>query len=124
MMTLRSIYPVLVLSVLSVLSACATRPDSTKWRSCDDGTFCPAGTTCSSDNTCMPLEGCGDDGVGCPPTKPFCGDCSITGDEECDDGNQNDGDGCDSNCRRTPGMLVDGEGTSCPGKGRTPSAPL
>ena len=29
---------------------------------------------------------------------PFCGDAFVDGDEECDDGNDQDGDGCSSAC--------------------------
>ncbi len=40
------------------------------------------------------------DGVGdaCPP--PVCGDSKVEGAEECDDGGQKDGDGCDKNCKK------------------------
>jgi PGF-pre-PGF domain-containing protein len=32
--------------------------------------------------------------------QPHCGDGTIRGNEECDDGNTNSGDGCDVNCRK------------------------
>ena len=35
------------------------------------------------------------------PTVTRCGDGAVQGTEECDDGNQIDGDGCDTNCTRT-----------------------
>lgn len=31
-----------------------------------------------------------------------CGDSNVTGDEECDDGNNVDGDGCEADCTNTP----------------------
>jgi cysteine-rich repeat protein len=30
---------------------------------------------------------------------PACGDATVFGSEQCDDGNQIDGDGCDRNCQ-------------------------
>ena len=35
-------------------------------------------------------------------TDPVCGNGVMEGTEECDDGNQDDGDGCESNCTNTP----------------------
>ena len=35
----------------------------------------------------------------------YCGDGQITHEEQCDDGNQNDGDGCSSTCRVEPGYF-------------------
>lgn len=29
-----------------------------------------------------------------------CGNGNVQGSEQCDDGNNNDGDGCDSNCQK------------------------
>ena len=41
-----------------------------------------------------------------PPPKSFCGDNVVNPEvpfnEECDDGNNVDGDGCDSSCRNEP----------------------
>ena len=42
-----------------------------------------------------------------------CGNGAVEGDEECDDGNLDDDDGCDSNCTNTAcgnGIVTDGEG--------------
>lgn len=54
---------------------------------------------------------------------PSCGDGTVTGNEQCDDGNIIDGDGCDSNCTHTgcgngvvtPGEACDtgGESVAC-----------
>ncbi len=43
---------------------------------------------------------------------PRCGNTVVETGEECEDGNRNDGDGCDSNCARScgNGILNDGEG--------------
>jgi cysteine-rich repeat protein len=46
-----------------------------------------------------------------------CGDqVVVSGDEECDDGNELDGDGCDARCRREP--ATSGNGTSLGSAGR------
>lgn len=39
---------------------------------------------------------------------PLCGDWKLVGSESCDDGNINDGDGCDSNCEVEIGMYCEG----------------
>jgi cysteine-rich repeat protein len=58
------------------------------------------------------------------PLPVSCGDSAVAGAEECDDGNATDGDGCDSNCKKSAcgngirtdieacddGNLVDGDG--------------
>jgi cysteine-rich repeat protein len=36
--------------------------------------------------------------IECSTGSSFCGDEDVTGEEECDDGNQDDGDGCSSDC--------------------------
>ncbi len=35
----------------------------------------------------------------CGPSAPLCGDNTLNGDEECDDGNAQDGDGCSGKCQ-------------------------
>jgi cysteine-rich repeat protein len=50
--------------------------------------------------------------IGVTSVGEVCGNSVIEGIEECDDGNQTDGDGCDSNCTETTcgnGALSDGE---------------
>ncbi len=44
--------------------------------------------------------------TGIPPAAS-CGDGVLGGLEQCDDHNQTSNDGCDSNCRPTPGWVVD-----------------
>ncbi len=81
---------------------------------CDDGNS-NDGDGCESDCTLSPTCGDGEvnqSGETCdPPGEPlglpnecrddctFCGDGSVDRDEECDDGNNDDGDGCSSECR-------------------------
>ncbi|MBK9261174.1 MAG: DUF4215 domain-containing protein [Polyangiaceae bacterium] len=66
--------------------------------------FCTAGTPMSMPTgfgaPCMEGNGelCDGNGVCVPST---CGDAAISGAEVCDDGNTDDGDGCDSNCTPT-----------------------
>jgi cysteine-rich repeat protein len=44
---------------------------------------------------------------------PTCGDSDIEGNEECDDGATNPGDGCDSSCEIERGWTCDGEPSVC-----------
>lgn len=48
--------------------------------------------------------------LGCP--KPFCGNGQLEADEECDDGNNFDGDGCQANCL----LPACGDGVQDPGE--------
>ena len=50
------------------------------------GGFCPTGTAC------------GPDGVEAPTCLAICGDGIVLGDEQCDDGATEPGDGCDPGC--------------------------
>jgi len=43
-------------------------------------------------------ENCGE----APPSEPVCGNRAVEAGEDCDDGNQRDGDGCSSSCRTEP----------------------
>lgn len=52
------------------------------------------------DSTCTPDQDGGD----------VCGDGMQTGEEECDDGNLEAGDGCDAQCREEPAQAVCGDG--------------
>ena len=70
-----------------------------------------AGTTCQngSDAGVAPDAGspadAGADDAGTPVDSgpaAICGDGEVTGDEACDDGNDVDGDGCESDCTLTP----------------------
>ncbi len=57
----------------------------------NDDCGCPEGEVCQSDGSC---------------SSPDCGDGKREGNEECDDGNNVNGDGCSSDCR---------DETDCPG---------
>ncbi|MFP2929023.1 LamG-like jellyroll fold domain-containing protein [Pyxidicoccus sp. 3LG] len=48
-----------------------------------------------------------------PPVCVFCGDGEVEGTEECDDANQQSGDGCNSVCEVEPGYTCAGEPTVC-----------
>ncbi len=47
------------------------------------------------------------------PIPPGCGDGSLAGDEECDDGNTTSGDGCSLACRRETGFICPTPGAAC-----------
>ncbi len=73
----------IAMTVVAVLSgACFF---NTNTASCEtSGLRCPPGWACTADQ-----DACTQDG---------CGDGLVTGEEVCDDGNQQDGDGCSANC--------------------------
>jgi cysteine-rich repeat protein len=62
-----------------------------------DGTGCSK--TCTKEPTCRDKDG---HNIACTPT---CGDGNLDPGEECDDGNQNDRDGCSSKCKPEQGFL-------------------
>jgi cysteine-rich repeat protein len=79
---------------------------------CDDGDVCTLSDVCTDDfcgssdlqdcndgNTCT-QDQC-DAAAGCqyPSIPNCCGNGQIEGNEQCDDGNQNDGDGCSAQCQ-------------------------
>ena len=47
------------------------------------------------------------------PVRLNCGDGNLDDDEECDDGNKNNGDGCTSNCSREAGWRCEHPGDEC-----------
>ena len=61
---------------------------------------------------------CGDDGGSNNPPGS-CGDGSITGSEQCDDGNTTNGDGCSAQCQSESGGGVCGDMTVDVNKGET-----
>jgi len=81
--------------------------------SCDDGNMCTQNDSCE-EGICQPGDAlqCPDDGDACtqelcdpnqgclhPPIVPCCGNGQVEQGEECDDGNTQNNDGCDSNCQ-------------------------
>jgi len=62
---------------------------------------------------CDPMQ----NGSACNPSTPTplgCGDGMLSDDEACDDGNKNDGDGCQANCLATqPGFSCSPPGKPC-----------
>ncbi|MFH1529980.1 MAG: hypothetical protein ABIK09_04490 [Pseudomonadota bacterium] len=79
---------------------------------CDDDDACTNGDTCSSGScqpgaavTCTDGDPCTTDSCdpasGCvyTPITPCCGNDVVEAGEECDDGNQTPGDGCDGSCQ-------------------------
>lgn len=85
---------------------------------CDDGMFCNGGETCAAGACvmgtapCDASESCDEDTDAC---APLCGDGALLEAEECDDGNDADGDGCDASCMIEGGFTcdVDVEPTVC-----------
>ncbi len=77
----------------------------------DNGLFFGDGTGCSKSCTAEPK--CRDDaGKALESCKTSCGDANIDPDEKCDDGNQNDGDGCSHECEVEDGFACkDSDGT-------------
>ena len=84
--------------------------------SCDLGeTFCDqdnqavtegpfTSPTCNDglDNDCDELTDGNDPECIAPDPEPFCGDGNLDAGEQCDDGNNVDGDGCEGDCTLTP----------------------
>src|SRR5699024_3278302 len=63
-----------------------------------------------------------EDGWACPTDNvpciaAECGDGFLAGNEECDDGNTNNGDGCSSDCKVEPQPEDSGDGWVCPTPG-------
>ena len=59
---------------------------------------------------CMMFYGCGDDSSG-EDTVKACGNSQVEGDETCDDGNTESGDGCSADCLNVE------DGYTCPKEG-------
>jgi cysteine-rich repeat protein len=87
----------------------ACRSDCT-WNTCGDGVSCNVqtpGSACGSDGPTM-LEACDDGGetdkCNADCQAVVCGDRypNLSAGEECDDGNDVAGDGCEPDCTRTP----------------------
>ncbi len=90
---------------------------------CDDGNICTENDRCANgqcqagpaiscedndkctQNTCEPDSGCV-----YPAIVPCCGNGVKEGGEECDDGNENDGDTCKNNCTAAPLNYTNGMG--------------
>ncbi|MEC9071896.1 MAG: hypothetical protein VX938_05925, partial [Myxococcota bacterium] len=66
--------------------------------SCFNGVCGSELLTCEDDNPCTD-DDC-DENIGCVfnPVAPCCGNGAVEGGENCDDGNFNDGDGCNNDC--------------------------
>lgn len=91
---------------------------------CDPGSFtdatgqeacqlCPAGSFAQNEgsNQCTPCQDGYTSEPGSPSCSPACGDGKILGDEDCDDGNAQSGDGCNADCSAIE------DGWRCPGAG-------
>ncbi|MEM6274084.1 MAG: myxococcus cysteine-rich repeat containing protein [Myxococcota bacterium] len=55
------------------------------------------------------LVGCGDDDSSEPASAATCGNAEREGQESCDDGNPNSGDGCSASCAVEPGFMCIGD---------------
>lgn len=87
----RSLRPSLLgaFTLLSALALLAPGCLTTGAVQCGDEGFCPPGTVCTEEQdppVCVPERGCGN------------GEIDDTAGEVCDDGNVQDGDGCNSTC--------------------------
>lgn len=79
-------------------------------RRCNNGVLCDGVEKCGPDHRCLPAEApladgviCGEQdkckGGVCVPADAECGDSLRVPPEECDDGNDVNGDGCNDDCR-------------------------
>jgi cysteine-rich repeat protein len=86
-------------------------------RYCDGAAWRNLADTCGNgilDATEQCDDGNNTDGDGCSATcQTVCGDGKLLGKEECDDGNTKDGDGCSAACIASVGLLKAKPGTSC-----------
>ena len=88
-----------------------------------NGGSCPGNLLCGSNNkcktTCSSTTADCVSGYSCPSAGATacgsaCGDGTVTGTEQCDDGNTNSGDGCSSNCQKESGWNCTGTSpTTC-----------
>jgi cysteine-rich repeat protein len=116
----------LVLTALLHLAACGSDPpatsgtdatstgDTTDTAISGDGTTTDTPTTTSATGV-VPT---GDPTTDAPTTAdtdtdPVCGDDSVGNGEDCDDGNNEDGDGCSAACVGEPGWQCDGSPSVC-----------
>ena len=88
---------------------------------CNDGVACTGNDRCSA-GTCAGTDSCsaGSQCVvetgQCSAVAPECGNGSVEGTEECDDGNASNDDGCLTNCKNAeclPGQGTCGDGNAC-----------
>jgi len=119
----------LVLGIFSCLVACGTSGDKTGSGlrpSSGGSTSNPGGGGSANGSSNNPGAGGPALNVGCDPmangsacnpstpTPPGCGNGTLSEDEACDDGNKNDGDGCQANCLATqPGFSCSPPGKPC-----------
>jgi cysteine-rich repeat protein len=90
--------------------ACDDNDACTEADACSDGNCVPGQSigcpgddnTCTADS-CNPAEGCLYEAI-----PNCCGNGVVEGDEMCDDGNQSNGDGCNSECKNN-GVVAFGE---------------
>jgi cysteine-rich repeat protein len=86
-------------------------------RYCDGAVWRNLADTCGNgilDATEQCDDGNNTDGDGCSATcQTVCGDGKLLGTEECDDGNVKDGDGCSAACIASTGYTKAKAGTSC-----------
>eukprot|EP00163_Fabomonas_tropica_P022558 TRINITY_DN3931_c0_g2_i1.p1 TRINITY_DN3931_c0_g2~~TRINITY_DN3931_c0_g2_i1.p1 ORF type:complete len:1617 (+),score=367.48 TRINITY_DN3931_c0_g2_i1:65-4915(+) len=75
------------------------------WPGCNSACQVVCGYTCTEDAT-TGLSTCS------KTVAESCGNHIIEANEECDDGNQSNGDGCDSKCRVEPGWFCPSSSTS------------
>ena len=104
-----------------------TKDDAPQDVVCGDGIIggeeqCDDGNTADEDgcsSVCAVEDGwkCEEAGKPCTkleePQKPVCGDGSISGEEQCDDGNASDGDGCSAKCVIEDGWACTTAGKAC-----------
>jgi cysteine-rich repeat protein len=86
----------------------STQDESTQSETSDEDTT--TGPCTQAGCECNDSEGSCDPGLACIEgscTMPVCGNSIVEAGEQCDDGNRDDGEGCDADCTYTEILYVD-----------------
>ncbi|MFL5321649.1 MAG: DVUA0089 family protein [Myxococcaceae bacterium] len=113
-----------LLAVAALVLACGGGSNNNTNTGTDGGGNCPTGRT-SCNGVCVDTSSdptnCGTCGFGCGQGTvcysglclSSCGNGQLQTDEQCDDGNRQNGDGCSSNCQKESGYSCSGTPSVC-----------